>query len=152
MSTTLTKDAATGLRQSDLLACMEQFYFAYRAFTAQADQILAERRLGRVHHRILYFVGRNPDVAVSALIDILGVSKQALNAPLRQLIEMGMISSTTADRDRRVRLLKLTESGSELESLLSGIQMQHLNRAFSAQSKSAVQAWRKIMASLASLA
>ena len=47
-------------RQEELRASIEIFYFAYRAFTARPDRILKQRGLGRVHHRILYFVGRNP--------------------------------------------------------------------------------------------
>ena len=44
------------------------------------------------HHRALYFVGRHPGLSVNALLGILGVSKRALNAPLRQLIERGLIA------------------------------------------------------------
>ena len=46
--------------RADLRPSIELFYFAYRAFTSRPDRILAQRGLGRVHHRILYFVGRNP--------------------------------------------------------------------------------------------
>ena len=69
-----------------LLEAMELLYFGYRAFTARPDRILQEKGLGRVHHRILYFVGRNPCININELLNILGVSKQALTAPLRKLI------------------------------------------------------------------
>ncbi|MGU8127981.1 hypothetical protein ACLXAZ_33605, partial [Escherichia coli] len=36
---------------------------------------------------------------------LLGVTKQALNIPLRQLLEMNLIGSATADDDKRKRLL-----------------------------------------------
>ncbi len=127
---------------------IELFYFAYRAFTAQADRRLAEIGLGRVHHRILYFVGRNPDLAVNALIDILGVSKQAINAPLRQLIEMEMVSSTTAAHDRRVRQLRLTADGSALEQSLSAEQMQTMETAFAQVGTEGEAVWRRVMATL----
>jgi len=67
---------------------IEQFFFAYRGFTSNPDRILEQRGLGRVHHRVLYFVGRNKGITVSALLGILGVSKQALHAPLRQLVDL----------------------------------------------------------------
>ena len=73
-------------REDALRLAIEQFYFGYRAFTAPPDRILDQRGLGRVHHRILYFVGRNPQISVNTLLGLLSVSKQALNAPLRQLI------------------------------------------------------------------
>ena len=67
-------------RQTQLRTAMELFYFGYRAFTAHPDRVLDQRGLGRVHHRILYFVGRNPDTSVNELLSVLGVTKQALNA------------------------------------------------------------------------
>ncbi|MGE5384374.1 MAG: MarR family winged helix-turn-helix transcriptional regulator [Betaproteobacteria bacterium] len=149
MSTLLTNKTLSVERQDALRAAIELFYFAYRAFTAQADRHLAEIGLGRVHHRILYFVGRNPDLAVNALIDILGVSKQAINAPLRQLIEMEMVSSTTAAHDRRVRQLRLTAAGSALEQSLSAEQMQTMETAFAQVGVEGEAVWRRIMATLA---
>lgn len=134
----------TGLRQS-----VELFYFAYRAFTSRADRALEERGLGRVHHRILYFVGRNPDVAVNALLGILQVSKQALNAPLRQLVKMELVSATVAGHDRRVKLLRLTAAGEKLESELTGPQMEHLAAVFEAAGPQAAADWQKVMAALA---
>ena len=70
-------------KEAYLRQCIEAFYFGYREFTAQPDRILEDRGLNRVHHRILYFIGRNPGIGVGALLDILQVSKQALHAPLR---------------------------------------------------------------------
>ena len=105
---------------------IEQLYFGYRALTEQPDRILEKKGLGRVHHRILYFVGRNPNTTVNALLCTLNVSKQALNAPLRQLIEMGLVAMTTAEHDRRVRQLMLTRVGQQLEAQLTGTQMAQL--------------------------
>ena len=65
---------------------------------------------------MLYFVGRHPRLSVNALLGILAVSKQALNAPLRQLVERGLIAVEVASHDRRVRELTLTEDGSQLEA------------------------------------
>jgi DNA-binding MarR family transcriptional regulator len=134
---------------AELRKSIELFYFAYRAFTCRADRILAERGLGRVHHRILYFVGRNPDVAVNALLGILQVSKQALNGPLRQLTEMQLVSAAVAGHDRRVKLLRLTEAGEKLEARLTGAQMEHLAAVFEAAGPGAAADWQKVMAALA---
>ena len=124
---------------------IELFYFAYRAFTAQPDRILEQRGLGRVHHRILYFVGRYPAITVKALLEVLGVSKQALNAPLRQLIEMKLIDIHVAEHDRRVKQLSLTPSGKQLETQLTGTQMKHLGAVFSDLGSEAENAWRSVM-------
>jgi DNA-binding MarR family transcriptional regulator len=132
-------------RETALRLAIEQFYFGYRAFTVQPDRILAQRGLGRVHHRILYFVGRNPRISVNALLSMLGVSKQALNAPLRQLVEMQLMAMDTAEHDKRVRQLSLTPSGAELEAQLTGTQMRQLHAVFEQVGASAEAGWHQVM-------
>lgn len=135
-------------RQSELRSSIERLYFAYRAFTSRADRILERRGLGRAHHRILYFVGRNPGTSINALLTTLDVSKQALNAPLRQLMAMKLVIPETARHDRRVKLLKLTEAGRALETQLTGAQMKCLAAVFQAAGPNAEEGWRAVMASL----
>ena len=78
----------TDLNNEDRLRdAIEHLYFGYREFTAGPDRILEERGLNRVHHRILYFVGRNDRISVNSLLAILAISKQALNVPLRKLVQ-----------------------------------------------------------------
>jgi len=136
-------------RQDELRDAIERLYFAYRAFTDRADRILDRRGLGRVHHRILYFVGRNPDISVKGLLDVLAVSKQALNAPLRQLLEMGLIAVMASPEDRRVKRLRLTQDGQRLEAELTGAQMRHLQAAFETAGRASEDGWRDVMARLA---
>lgn len=138
------REPKAALRQS-----IELFYFAYRGFTAQADRILERRGLGRVHHRILYFVGRNPDTSVQGLLDILGVTKQALHAPLRQLIARKLVARTLAVHDRRVKCLRLTPSGARLEASLTRRQMEHLEQVFKEVGADAQDGWRQAMQVLA---
>lgn len=133
------------LREEALHLAIEQFYFAYRAFTTPPDRILDQRGLGRVHHRILYFVGRNPQISVNTLLGLLNVSKQALNAPLRQLIEMKLVAMDTAEHDRRVRQLTLTASGTKLEAQLTGTQMKQLQAVFEQVGADAEAGWYQVM-------
>lgn len=126
-------------------ASVELFFFAYRAFTSRPDAMLAERGLGRVHHRILYFIGRNPRIAINGLLAILGISKQALHAPLRQLVEMKLVVNDVAEHDRRIRQLTLTEAGEQLENELTAIQSRHLDAAFAAAGGAAEQGWHAVM-------
>ncbi len=135
-------------RADALRLAIEQFYFGYRAFTAPPDRILAQRGLGRVHHRILYFVGRNQPISVKDLLALLDVSKQALNAPLRQLIEMKLIAMGTAEHDGRVRQLALTASGKKLEAQLSGTQMKQLQALFEQVGAEAEAGWHQVMRAL----
>jgi len=136
-------------RQEELRSAIELLYFAYRGFTDQADRILERRGLGRVHHRILYFIGRRPDVSVRGLLVLLAVSKQALNAPLRQLLEMNLVSAVSDPDDRRMKNLRLTPDGQRLEAELTGAQMQLLQSAFERAGLAEEAGWRTVMGLLA---
>ncbi|CRY56382.1 MULTISPECIES: MarR family winged helix-turn-helix transcriptional regulator [Yersinia] len=133
--------------QDDVLLhqAIEQFYFGYRKFTELPDKLLAQRGLGRVHHRILYFVGHNPDISINALLSILKISKQALNGPLKQLVTMGLVNVTAAEHDQRVRQLALSASGKTLEAQLTDTQMQLLRQVFQQQGKETEAAWLQVM-------
>ncbi len=133
------------LREAELRDAIELLYFAYRSFTAEPDRMLAERGLGRAHHRILYFVGRNPDIAVNELLAVLAVSKQALHAPLRTLLEGKWVSARSDAQDRRFKRLRLTEAGKRLEARLTGAQMRHLGAVFAAAGDRAETAWKAVM-------
>ncbi len=135
-------------REAALRLAIEQFFFGYRAFTARPDRILDQRGLSRVHHRILYFVGRNPAISVNALLAILDVSKQALNAPLRQLVEMRLVAISPAEHDKRVRQLTLTAAGARLEAQLTETQMKLLQAVFEQAGEEAKEGWYRVMLSL----
>lgn len=135
-------------RAAELNRALELFHFAYRAFTAGPDRILEGRGLQRVHHRILYFVGRNPDLPINGLLAILGVTKQALNAPLRQLLEMRLVDNQPDASDRRVRRLRLTADGAKLEASLSGQQRKAMEKVFRRCGRQAEQSWRDVMGAI----
>ena len=136
-------------REDQLNGALELFHFAFRAFTAGPDRMLEAKGLQRVHHRILYFVGRNPGISVNGLLAILGVTKQALNAPLRQLLEMHQVEVAIHAGDRRVRELRLTPEGARLESALSGSQRKLLDKIFREANPAVEAAWRQVMGMVA---
>jgi DNA-binding MarR family transcriptional regulator len=131
--------------QAALREAIELFFFGYRAFTAHPDSILKRRGLSRMHHRILYFVGRDPGLGINALLETLGVSKQALNAPLRRLIELRLVAVRAAANDGRRRELFLTAEGKRLEEQLTGKQLEQLAAVFSDAGKAAEAGWRAVM-------
>lgn len=127
---------------------IELMYFAYRGFTSRADKVLEDRGLNRAHHRILYFIGRNPNFTIGQLIETLAVSKQALNTPLRQLIEMNLVNQNADKDDRRVKRLLLTASGKRLEISLTGTQMAQLKTAFETIEPNHIEVWYQVMKAL----
>ncbi|TWI35892.1 MarR family winged helix-turn-helix transcriptional regulator [Paracoccus sulfuroxidans] len=124
---------------------IEAMYFAYRAFTSDPDLILAEMDYGRAHHRALHFIHRDPGLTVTALLDVLGVTKQSLNRVLRTLIEDGLVDSRVGRRDRRERQLYLTDSGTALERKLSETQRARLRTAFRTAGPQAVAGFRQVL-------
>ncbi|MBK3880918.1 MarR family transcriptional regulator [Pseudomonas stutzeri] len=128
---------------------MESFFLGYQAFTAKPDEMLARRGLSRVHHRILFFIASYPDLSVKELLSYLGVSKQALNTPLRQLIEMHLVESLTAEDDKRKRMLRFTAEGAKLEQALRREQVRLLQRAFNDVGEQAVDGWLVVNQALA---
>ena len=117
------------LGDEKLFEIMELFFFAYRDFTSDPDEILVTYNFGRAHHRVLHFVGRNPGLRVSQLLDILKITKQSLGRVLRQLIEEGFIVQKEGETDRRQRLLFLTETGSGLALRLAEPQLRRIAAA-----------------------
>src|SRR4030095_4490226 len=110
------------LREEDLRQGIELLFYAYRDFTIEADALLLQYNFGRAHHRVIYFVGRNPGMPVAALLDILKITKQSLSRVLGQLVRQGFIIQRPGPRDRRQRLLELTTQGAELERRLTARQ------------------------------
>jgi DNA-binding MarR family transcriptional regulator len=110
-------------------ALIELMFFGYRDFVAEADRVLAAYGFGRAHHRVLHFVNRNPGLIVARLLDILGITKQALARVLKELIEGGFIEQASGETDRRQRLLTTTAKGQRLARELADVQTRRIRRA-----------------------
>ena len=133
------------LTDDQLRRGIEAMFFAYRAFTADPDLILADLDYGRAHHRAIHFINREPGLTVTALLDVLGVTKQSLNRVLRTLIEDGLVESRIGRRDRRERQLYLTEPGAVLERRLTEAQRARMRAAYRAAGPQAVAGFRQVL-------
>jgi DNA-binding MarR family transcriptional regulator len=136
------------LREEELRQAIELLYFAYRDFTAEPDSILARFGFGRAHHRVIYFVGRQPGITVSALLATLRITKQSLSRVLGQLIDEGFITQEPGVRDRRQRLLQLTAKGISLERELTERQRARVARAFREAGPESVEGFRRVLTGL----
>ena len=136
-------------RERELNAALEAIYFGFRAITAQPDARLERLGYSRVHHRILFFVGRNPACSVNELLGIMRVTKQYLHRPLRRLVQDGYVRTDPDPLDGRVKRLRLTSRGARLEKDLSGDQRERFQKVFEKSGGQAEAGWRKVMALLA---
>lgn len=148
-ATPLQLRAGKAKSQAALNEAWRFMHFALRAVIAEPDRILATRGLTRMHHRILFFVAHTPGMSVGELQSTLDVTKQALNAPLRQLQAQELIELAKADHDARVREIRLTADGVALEAQLTGEQQRLFADAFAKAGAQAHEGWRAVMLELA---
>lgn len=130
------------------LSIIELFFFAYRDFTSDPDQILAEYGFGRAHHRILHFVNRMPGLTVAELLDVLKITKQSLARVLKQLIDTGHVIQVQGPRDRRQRELYPTAKGRALALALARPQSRRIHAALQGtrdEDRSAIERFLKAM-------
>ncbi len=137
---TVAPEEMESLRQA-----IELLFFAYRDFTAEPDAILSEYGFGRAHHRVIYFVGRNPGIPVSELLDILQITKQSLARILRQLVDEGFIEQRLDAGDGRRRLLHLLDKGVKIEALLTARQAERIAAAFECVGPDARQGFKDVL-------
>lgn len=135
-------------RNDELNLALEAIHFGYRALIARPDERLAEISYSRVHHRVLYFIARNEGCSVNQLLALMGVSKQYLNRPLRQLTEDAYVLVNVDERDKRVKRIKLSKAGAGLEFELSNDQRKRFERVFQEAGPQAEAGWRKVMSLL----
>jgi len=133
------------LREEELRQGIELLFYAYRDFTAEADAMLEKIGLGRAHHRVIYFVGRYPQITVTELLGILRITKQSLSRVLGELMEQDYVAQRPGTKDRRQRLLTLTEKGEDLERQLSDAQRARIARAYRAAGAESVEGFRTVM-------
>ena len=136
------------LREEELRQGIELLFYAYRDFTGEPDAILAEVGFGRAHHRAVHFINRDPGMTVAALLTILRITKQSLSRVLSQLVEEGYVEQKKGVRDRRQRLLHLTEKGRELERRVSEKQRARVAKAYQEAGAEAVEGYRKVLLGL----
>ena len=127
---------------------IELLFFAYRDFTSDPDEILADYGFGRAHHRILHFVNRMPGLTVAELLDVLKITKQSLARVLKQLIDTGHVIQVQGLRDRRQRELYPTEKGRALALALARPQSRRIHAALqdaAPEEREAVERFLKAM-------
>lgn len=138
------------LRDEELKQGADLLFFAYAELYAGDDKTLAEAGLGRAHRRALLVIARHPGTTISALLRRLRVTKQSANRVLKDLLSAGYVERRAACGDRRMRELRLTAKGQELETALWESQRPSLVRAFREAGPEAVSGFHRVLAALTS--
>ena len=130
--------SALFLREAEVRRGLELMFAGQAELARAIAPILDEAGIGRAHQSALYFVGREPDLTVGALLSRLGVTKQSLNRVLTELATRGLVESRIGRDDRRQRLLRLTDDGKELEARLFEAMRARLAAAYAQAGQQAV--------------
>lgn len=133
------------LTEASIRAGMDLLFFANTRHLKRADEMLAENKIGRAHHRIMYFVARRPDMPVFELLRILGVTKQSFYRPAKELMKQGLMVQLHGQQDRRQRLLRLTSLGIELERAIFVDLHDNVARAYHASGGDAVAGFWQVL-------
>lgn len=126
------------LREAEVRRGLELMFAGQAALSRAVGPILVEAKLGRAHHRALHFIGRQQDLTVGALLSRLGITKQSLNRVLNELTERELVEVRVGRDDRRQRLLRLTETGKDLEAQLFEAMRAQLASAYAQAGQQAV--------------
>ncbi len=136
------------LRENEVRRGVELLFFGYTRLTRAIDEGLAEHGLGRAHHRSLYFIARQPDLPISALLKILAITKQSLGRVLTDLGERGLVETRAGDVDRRQKLLRLTPDGVQFEAQLFDALRNNLAAAYAAAGQESVTGFWRVLEGL----
>lgn len=135
-------------REQELNLALESMHFGFRAMIFNPDQRLAKLGLSRIHHRLLYFIARQPDCSINELLQSMRISKQYLHLPLKKLIDRDYVVQKLDSGDRRIRRIRLTAKGKKLEYELTEVQRQRFAEIFKQVGPTAEKHWRQVMALL----
>ena len=146
-------DGRLYLREDELDRAADLVFRAARRFWRAAEGPLAENELGPAHYRALAAIRRGEGapggLPVKQLRALLGVRKQSLQRVLNELEDAKFLVRAPGLRDRRERLLTLTELGREAERAASAALRERLGQVFRLAGADAVAGARTVLAALA---
>lgn len=147
-STQIAPASPLFLRENEIRRGIEMLYFGYSALTRSIDEGLSAQGLGRAHHRALYFISRQPDLAVKDLLRLLAITKQSLGRVLNDLVERGYIETRPGPSDRRQKLLRLSPAGQELEAELFRALREKMAAAYAQAGQGSVTGFWRVLEGL----
>ena len=137
------------LREPEIRRGMELMYFAHSTLGRAVEAKLETIGLGRAHNRAMYFISRHPNLTVSELLRLLGITKQSLGRVLGELIDRNLVEMRIGERDRRQRLLRLSDEGAMLEAQLFETVREIWSGAYAKAGQNAVSGFWAVLEGIA---
>lgn len=148
MKDTLPSASPLFLREDEVRRGIELLHFGHVAMMATIEDVLAAHGLGQAHHRALYFIGRQNDQTVGAILTLLGITKQSLGRVLQDLTDRGFIETRPGIRDRRQKLLRLTDTGRAIETELFARLRERMSAAYAQAGQGPVTGFWRVLEGL----
>lgn len=136
------------LRPQDLTAGMALLLDAGEAVQALLAPSLARLDLSLAQYRLLDHLERAPGIPVGDAQTALGLTKQALNRTMKPLLARDWLAQTPDQRDRRVRRLRLTETGMRALLEVRAPLRQRFTQAYAEAGGEAVAGFRAVLSGL----
>jgi len=111
---------------------------------AIASKALGSEGFSLTKHRILGFATITPGITVGRLVQTLRVTHQALNRPLRALINEGYVVAKTGIEDRREKHLFPTRKGSRLYLRIVAKTIGRVDQVFRAAGPDSVRGFLEV--------
>ena len=123
--------------------------FFLHCLMAMHMQAIATKALGSegfslTKHRILGFATLTPGITVGGLVRALRVSRQAVNRPLRALIDEGHVVEKIGAEDRRQKRLFPTRKGSRLYLRVIAKNIGRVDQVFRAAGPKSVRGFLEV--------
>jgi DNA-binding MarR family transcriptional regulator len=148
MKNTLPSASPLFLREDEVRRGIELLHFGHAALMGAVDDLLASHGLGQAHHRALYFIGRQNDQTVGAILALLGITKQSLGRVLQDLIDQGLVETRPGLRDRRQKLLRVTAKGRQIEAELFARMRERMSAAYAQAGQGPVTGFWRVLEGL----
>ncbi|UQS84802.1 MarR family winged helix-turn-helix transcriptional regulator [Apilactobacillus apisilvae] len=102
------------------------FYYAFQGINNIAN--LDEYNLTPNQQKMLFAIDTIPEITIKQLLQIIGISKQALNVACRDLRERNLVFTATAKSDKRKTAVYLTDDGSKMIEEIETSQLEFINK------------------------
>jgi DNA-binding MarR family transcriptional regulator len=136
-------------RAEKLQSVLTLFGLAQLALASDADVELAKLKLARTHHRILYLALHNPGVTVGRIVTLLRLTPQAVQGPMRRLINSGYLEQKASPSDGRKRHLYATQAGQDLVLAVAAKQYARTTKALERSTPAEVENFLLMLSRLA---
>lgn len=136
------------LRDAEVMRGVRLLLLGQSHLLRSVDAALKEAGIGRAHYRLLGHVVRWPGLSMADLVDLTGISKQALSRVARDLEKREFLVMRENARDRRRRELVASDAGVALVNTADALLRATMAEAYGGAGQAAVTGFWRVMEGL----